>query len=142
MFSSPDTLIASHVDDLLVVSKTRDTADALAMLIERTVMLERKKRPTQALGMEIEITPKGIQLTQTQAILELAKTFGITTPTTTPHITDLSLDSCTVNEDPSEIKRYQSIVGSLLYIADHTRPDVSFLVAPLCQKTTNPAPHH
>ena len=42
----------------------------------------------------------------------------------------------------SDIKHYQSIIGSLLYVQIGTRPDISFAVSRLVQYAANPSPNH
>jgi hypothetical protein len=42
----------------------------------------------------------------------------------------------------SDIKHYQSLIGSLLYLQIGTRPDISFAVSRLAQYTANPSPQH
>ena len=42
--------------------------------------------------------------------------------------------------DPALIKRYQSIVGALLYCSGNTRPDVAFAAAMLCRAMSRPTP--
>jgi hypothetical protein len=42
----------------------------------------------------------------------------------------------------SEIKHYQSLIGSLLYIQIGTCPDISFAVSRLAQYATNPSQQH
>ena len=42
----------------------------------------------------------------------------------------------------SDIKHYQSIIGSLLYVQIGTRPDISFAVSRLAQYAANPSPNH
>jgi hypothetical protein len=42
----------------------------------------------------------------------------------------------------SEIKNYQRLIGSLLYVQIGTRPDISFAVGRLSQYSSNPSPHH
>jgi hypothetical protein len=42
----------------------------------------------------------------------------------------------------SDIKHYQSLIGSLMYLQIGTRPDISFAVARLAQYTANPSPQH
>jgi len=48
------------------------------------------------------------------------------------------------NEQAStaDIKLYQRIIGSLLYVQIGTRPDISFAVSRLAQYASNPSPHH
>jgi len=42
--------------------------------------------------------------------------------------------------DPDLVKRYQQLVGSLLYAATNTRPDVAFSVGYLCRAMSKPTP--
>jgi len=42
--------------------------------------------------------------------------------------------------DPDEVKRFQLIVGALLYSATVTRPDVAYPVSMLCQHMRRPTP--
>jgi hypothetical protein len=42
----------------------------------------------------------------------------------------------------SDIKHYQSLIGSLMYLQIGMRPDISFAVAHLAQYTANPSPQH
>ena len=42
----------------------------------------------------------------------------------------------------SDIKHYQSLIGSLLYVQIGTRPDISFAVSHLAQYAANPSPNH
>jgi len=60
-----------------------------------------------------------------------------------PDLPQLVLDA--VDQDASEVdgallKAYQSIVGSLLYCAVNTRPDVAFAVGMLCRAMGKPTP--
>ena len=40
--------------------------------------------------------------------------------------------------DPALLKRYQSLVGALLYCATNTRPDIAFTVGMLCRAMSKP----
>ena len=42
----------------------------------------------------------------------------------------------------TDIKKYQSLIGSLLYIQIGTWPDISFAVSRLAQYAANPSPQH
>ena len=42
--------------------------------------------------------------------------------------------------DPVLLKRYQSLVGALLYCATNTRPDIAFSVGMLCRAMSRPTP--
>ena len=40
--------------------------------------------------------------------------------------------------DPALLRRYQALVGALLYCATNTRPDVAYAVAMLCRAMSCP----
>ena len=54
------------------------------------------------------------------------------------HVADAM--SSTDEVDPALLKRYQSLVGALLYCSGNTRPDVAFAVGMLCRAMSRPTP--
>ena len=61
----------------------------------------------------------------------------------TPHVNELPsmvLDavSCKDPVDPTLLRKYQSLVGGLLYAATNTRPDVAYSVGMLCRAMARP----
>jgi len=44
--------------------------------------------------------------------------------------------------DPELRKRYQTVIGSLLYLMLGTRPDISFVVTKMAQFAANPTEDH
>ena len=61
----------------------------------------------------------------------------------TPHVNDLPtlvLDavSCKDEVDPVFLRRYQSLLGGLLYAATNTRPDIAYSVGLLCRAMSKP----
>jgi hypothetical protein len=65
-----------------------------------------------------------------------------------PHYTpllagaDMHLVKYNLQASTSDIKHYQSLVGSLLYVPTGTHPDISFAVSHLAQYAANPSPNH
>jgi hypothetical protein len=95
--------------------------------------------------MEIHQTQDSIILTQTQYLTRILNRFGMTDckPVHTPMDTHTKLSCLPENESYPEIKAvYQNIVGSLMYAAITTRPDISFAIQTLSQFNTNPGPTH
>ena len=56
-----------------------------------------------------------------------------------PALVDAALSS-TAEPDAADVRAYQAIVGSLLYCATHTRPDVAYAVSLLCRAMSRPSP--
>ena len=63
-------------------------------------------------------------------------------PTPLPAGADEHLVKNTAQATQAEIKHYQSLIGSLLYVQIGTRPDISFAVSWLAQYAANPSPQH
>jgi hypothetical protein len=66
---------------------------------------------------------------------------------TTPYRSGLSIDSIEIQDLPSDQKdllwlQYQSLVGSLNWLAHTTCPDLSTVVSLLAQYQSNPSPGH
>jgi len=65
-----------------------------------------------------------------------------------PHPTPLStganmhLIKNTAQTIQAEVKHFQSLISSLLYVQIGTRPDISFAVSCLAQYAANPSPQH
>ena len=47
--------------------------------------------------------------------------------------------TCTDPVDPTLLKRYQSLLGGLLYAATNTRPDIAYAVGLLCRAMSKPS---
>ena len=74
--------------------------------------------------------------------------FGLkdTNPVSTPMDPDVKLDYKPEEEEEPETNdatySYSTLIGSLMYLAISTRPDISFAVNRLAQFTRNPKPRH
>jgi hypothetical protein len=105
------------------------------------------------LGVEFTREDNGvIRLSQPTYIEKMAATF-FTDPAldTEAHLTrgpcakdiDALVASALAREqapDPALVKQYQGLVGSLLYAATNTRPDVAYSVGYLCRAMAKPTP--
>ena len=84
-----------------------------------------------------------VKLTQSSAIGNLTKEFEITTTIPTKSL-PLNANDYTPPPGEEQIdltlqKKYQSLVGSLLYIARHTRPEISLHINLLGRRTSKPS---
>ena len=85
------------------------------------------------LGIDIHQSTKSITITQTAFIEETLHRIGMENcaPKATPMNDSLRLDSKFASDllDEESKERYQSAVGSLIYLMLGTRPDISFAVS-------------
>ena len=147
-------VLGCYVDDLSILyehddeySLYRDFTEALTKRWE----VEDEGDLTDLLGVEFTRDGQSINLTQTAYIVKLvSEHFPDGVPATMqanrpPCDSQLPLDvanalSNTEAPDPLLLKRYQSIVGALLYASTNTRPDIAFSVGMLCRAMSRPTP--
>jgi len=79
-------------------------------------------------------------------MLEIINRFGLSDAnparTPLPSGAEVHLTKYDGEATPTEIKLYQQIIGSLLYIQIGTHPDISFAVSHLAQYASNPLQQH
>lgn len=138
-------IIALFVDDGLVVGK--DVQEMLKVLSKMSKKFEitfddSLKDKISYLGMEIKANRNGIFVSQpkyTESILERFK-FDTVNSAYTPMERGMLTDEKNYENDKplSKDKPYREVIGSLLYLATISRPDISFVVNYLSRFNNNP----
>ena len=139
-FQTKNLVVSTHVDDMAGYG-TLEALEAFEKAVGSEVELDKLGKPTKLLGMELTWDKEdSVKLTQKDAIGKLMTEHSI------PSSPRLSLPSNPSYYEPHDQEtlqdptKYQSIVGSLLYISRMTRPDISFIVNLLGQRTSDPSP--
>lgn len=91
------------------------------------------------LGMEITKHDHGnFELNQSAYIMKIASDFGMkdAKPARTPM--EVNYGKSNISEPLANNKKYRSLIGRLLYLSVHTRPDISASVCILAQKVSQP----
>jgi len=148
-------IVGCYVDDLYVLASHRDAGSLYAEFtsaLQKRWEVEDEGEVSDLLGVEISSEAEGsiVELRQTAYIEKMANTwFTDGVPSTvqsnkTPcdsdlaqHVADSLVDDVTVR-NPELTRRYQSLVGALLYAATNTRPDVAYSVGMLCRCMARP----
>jgi hypothetical protein len=87
------------------------------------------------LGIQIKVGPKGIEISQTAYIDSILSQFGLQDC----NLTILPIDQCTTatQSNPEDvlknIKTYQSMIRSIMYLVTSTWPDLTFVISVLMQ---------
>ncbi len=130
----PDlSVIAIYVDDLLLMTKTANNMDKLKKELARRFKMADMGNIHYLLGVGIiyDSERNYLELNQNQYVQKMLSKFRMedTTIATTPFNTSVKLmkdDGVSEQVDPT---LYQSLVGSLLYAAIATRPDIAVAVS-------------
>jgi hypothetical protein len=141
-------ILAIHVDDVLVAATTKSMIDDFNQEISKTFEISTNNPLTSYLGMSIDRNreSKTIKLSQPGYISEmLAKylpsnstnTITPSTPMSASPYAKLKHTDTTLLKPP-KVHEYMSKVGSLMYLAIHTRPDIAYAIGCCARKMQNP----
>ena len=147
-------LVGCYVDDLFVLFNANDKHSLyyrFARDLQARWDVDDEGPVTDLLNIEISREGPAVVLRQKLYIDRLVEQWFPDGPpshipkNSTPHadnLPSLVLDAVCVTDpiDPSLLGRYQSLVGSLLYAATNTRPDIAYAVGMLCRAMARPSP--
>ncbi|KAM1465894.1 hypothetical protein ACFX15_043696 [Malus domestica] len=143
-------IVAVYVDDMNLIETLEELTRTVAHLKSEFEMKDLGKT-RYCLGLEIEHCLDGILVHQsnyTQMVLRCFNKDKVK-PSSTPMIVcllDAKRDPFRPNEDNEEILEpkvpYLSAIGALLYLAQCTRPDISFAVNLLARYNNAPTRRH
>lgn len=133
-------IITLYVDDLLIASTSETAMAKLKSQLSEKFMMNDCGRAKRCIGLEIDNKPQmnTVFISQEHYTLKMLDRFGMTEskPVHTPmeqHISDDELQG-----EQIDATLYRSAIGSLMYLAVGTRPDISFAVCRLAQFCESP----
>ncbi len=144
-----DLYLLIYVDDMKLAAPEGDTAslDAITKQLEQHFDIHDEGEPRVFIGMEIsrDREQRIIRLTQSGYAGRIVERFGghIGSVRSLPMTEGLRLRSAAEGEEIDiSVYPYREIVGSLLYLAHCTRPDISYAVASLARYMQKPGVQH
>ena len=141
-------IIILYVDDITLLGTSLEGIERTKKLLSERYEMTDLGEIQSYLGMRI-VRDRGnrvIEIDQSGYIQDILKRFNMTDANThstpLPSGADVHLVKYSGQASSSDIKHYQSFIGSLLYIQIGTRPDIAFAVSRLAQYASNPSPQH
>jgi hypothetical protein len=136
-----------HVDDMLVATSSESLREWFVKELGKKVELKVELDPKWLLHMHIKYDRAAgvLQLDQSAYLQEVLDKFDPKgTKTSRITLPDCTYLHPTPESDltPDQVHLYQAIVGSLMYAATHTRPDLSFTVSHLGKFLHSPSQVH
>lgn len=138
------TMIGFYVDDLIILSGSEHIIAEIKKNLSANFEIIDKGPLSCFLGISVTRDENGIHLSQSDFIDDLLSTHemsnckGISLPMATGQ--NLSeFDNSPLLKDKTP---FQSIVGSVVYLANSTRPDIQFAVSQLCKYMACPRQAH
>ncbi|MBW0513756.1 hypothetical protein O181_053471 [Austropuccinia psidii MF-1] len=132
-----------HVDDGIVIAQDERVLNALKENLSKSFVIKWKSGINAIIGMEVRREEKGFTLTQKMLIDNIiTANWNGKKLQVTPLPAKCNVSTTPKHETVVEQKHFLSIIGSLSYIANRTRPDISFVVNLLARHAQAPGLHH
>lgn len=147
LFVGPKVIVVMYVDDILFWSTDEKHIYDLGMqLREAQVDLEEESDAAGFLGVDLVRLPDGkIHLKQPGLIQRVISALGFNINETSAKSTPAERKPLTKDEDgepPQETFSYASVVGMLLYLSGHSRPDLQYSVSQVARFMFSPKRSH
>ena len=135
-------IIICHVDDLIFTGPNNNEISNIVKELTKTIKIEYISEVHQFLGMEIKLDYKeqSVHINQNKYLNSLLERFNKKNlnPITTPVEAGVRLDKATDIANKNDLQLYQQQVGSLIYLATKTRPDIAYAVNRCARYMSNP----
>jgi hypothetical protein len=131
-----------YVDDILIFGTSLDMINEVKTFLCQSFDMKDMGKADVILNIKLIKGENGITLTQSHYVEKVLSRFGYkdSKPSLTPYDHSLILQK-NKRIDRDQL-RYSQMIGSLMYLASATRPDISFVVSKLSQFTSNPGDDH
>ena len=135
-------IILAYVDDLCAMASRVSDLDELEATMYKHWATKSFSTPKWYLKMEVNCTPGRISMNQTQYITKIIEQFGMAQASPSP-VPCIQTDFVPTDQDtPYTGDDYKSLLGSLLYISNGTRPDISYAVCLCARYASAPLTRH
>jgi len=135
-------IIVIHVDDGIAAAVDAPIIATDITKLNRRYALESQPL-TWYLGLRVDRSEHGMRITASAYIDSLGKRFSVTAiygqPPADPHV---QFRSRQPDEHKANVKKYQEIVGCLMFVANACRPDISYITSKLAQYLSDPSRTH
>jgi len=139
-------IITVWVDDLLLFAKTSSLMNGLKKELNTILDVTDLGEPKKIVGIEItrDRPNRSIQISQSKYIESILAKQGLQTCNAVGMPLDPAIILKKEDSDPNSNRdnRYGSLIGSLMYLAVATQPDIAYSIQRLSSFTANPGMKH
>jgi hypothetical protein len=143
------SIIFVHVDDMALITRTLERMQQLKLNMAKVFELTDNGVMSWMLGIQVSIMNRCLRLSQTAYIRAIVARFGLQdmrpfTIPADPHVVFKPEMQPSDDGDRQAMSKlpYREMLGSLMYAAVATRPDIAYAVNTLARYQENPGPAH
>jgi hypothetical protein len=131
-------ILCLYVDDILIFGTSIDVINDVKSFLSQNFDMKDLGEADVILNIKLIKSENGIILKQSHYVENILNRFGFSDSKGSPTPFDPSLKFHKTRGQGINQLRYSQIIGSLMYLAGATRPDISFAVSKLSRFTSNP----
>lgn len=139
-------ILAVYVDDIILSCKSLKKVSEVKSILMKRYKMSDMGELKYFLGIKIDQNHENgtIFMTQEAYAERVIQKFGLSeaNPAKTPIEPYNNFDSENESKTSADPQKYQSAIGSLLYLSTKTRPDLSFAVGKVARYCANPTTEH
>jgi hypothetical protein len=137
-------IITVWVDDLMLFATSDKMMEHMKNAIKSEWEATDMGQPSKIIGIEITFEDDAVIISQQKYIESLLKKEGLedANPVAMPMDPNIQLTANPEDNEPNRSNSYAKLIGELQYIANSTRPDISYAVNRLAAYTANPSLQH
>jgi len=137
-------IITVWVDDLLLFASNDTMMEHMKNSIESEWQATDLGEPSKIIGIEITMMPEYLRISQGKYIDNLLRKENMAeaNPVGMPLDPNIKIGPNPEHNEPNRSNSYAKLLGELQYVANATRPDISYAVNKLAAYTANPSLEH
>lgn len=140
-------IVGLYVDDILIACNNKRFTEKFVKSLHSKFEIRNIGIPKHCVGLEVNVKPGEVSISQSGYIKRLARKYGLEKckPVKIPMPANTKLEkepSIAGENEKVNDKLYQELIGYLLYISLHSRPDISCAVNMLSQFSKYPCKQH
>ena len=137
-------LLLLYIEDILIISKYKDQIQEMKFKLHAQYEMKDLGLARRFLAIELDYFENCLQLHQSSFIQTILLQFKMNecNGVFTPFETGQRLLAATEQDELIDPSKYQSLIGSLMYLVAGTRPDIAFPIATLRKLNPRPTNQH
>jgi hypothetical protein len=135
-------ILCLYVDDILIFGTSIEVINEVKSFLSQSFDMKDLGEANVILNIKLMKGENGVTLNQSHYVEKILSRFGYSDCKTSPTPYDPSLKLRKNQGQGIDQLRYSQIIGSLMYLAGATRPDISYAVSKLSRFTSNPGEEH
>jgi hypothetical protein len=135
-------ILCLYVDDILIFGTNMKVIHEVKSFLSKSFDMKALGEADVILNIKLNKNESGITLSQSHYVEKILSRFGFIDSKSSPTPYDPSVILHKNKKVPTKHLKYSQIIGSLMYLASATRPDISFAVSKLSRFMSNPGIDH